>query len=242
MPPAMLERVGVSAIRPSPLLPVTVMLPDAMTVWFTWRPAVIRIFPAAVVSLRALASTRRLIVTSPSDWTVRTPPPAPLTSTGLLRAAGATATLRPPAPSVSVIMPAGRLDPPDALSRPLVRMVSLAARISNAFEPPMKFPVSVISRVPKSNVHTPPGVVGATATVRLMVPVVASNVHDPPQPAITSAAVHTAPASRAAATRTSASTPGTQRVIGTPPSCRCGTGRAAPSSCSSSRSRGPPAP
>src|SRR5213078_432355 len=138
---------------------------------------------------------RRLIVTSPSDWTISVPPPAPLTSTGLLRAAGATVTVRPPAPSVSVIMPPGRAEPPDALSRPVDRMVSFAARISNAFEPPMKLPASVISRVPKSKVQTPPGVVGTTATVRLMVQVVGVvhvNVHEPLQPgiAMTSAAVH----------------------------------------------------
>src|SRR5206468_12996390 len=106
------------------------------------------------------------------------PPPARPAPPGWTRALGAGPTPGPPLPSVSVIIPPGALVPPDALSLPVERMVSLPARISKAFDPPMKLPFapgcpSVTSRVPKSKVQTPPATGGVTLTVRVIVQAVA---------------------------------------------------------------------
>ena len=250
VPPALLDELeDASARSPSPAAPLSVMLPDATTTLLTWRPAVSMILPAEVEVVRALARTSRPSETSPSDSTISVPPPAPLTSTGLTRALVAGPTSSPPLPSVSVIIPPGALVPPDALSLPVERMVSLPARISKAFDPPMKLPFapgcpSVTSRVPKSKVQTPPATGGVTLTVRVIVQAVAVQfaVQEPPQPAITSAAVQTAAASRAGASPTTRSATRSQRLTGILPSCRCGTGRGAPSSCSSSRTGAPRGP
>ena len=142
LPPPLLDELEeVSARRPSPARPTSLTLPDAP---FTRFPAVIMIFPPEVVAVRALAATSLSSETSPSDWTISVPAPAPLTSSGLARALVAGATVSPPLPSVSVIIPPGALVPPTALKLPAARMVSLAARISNALDVPPKLPPSVI--------------------------------------------------------------------------------------------------
>ena len=139
-PPLLDEFEEVSARRPSPARPRRVMLPDAP---FTRFPAVIMMFPPPVVAVRALAVTVRSSETSPSDWTMIVPPPAPLTSSGLARALEAGMRASPPLPSVSVIIPPGAPVPPMALRLPAASTVSLAARISNALDVPPKLPPSV---------------------------------------------------------------------------------------------------
>ena len=254
VPPALPDELEEASAR-SPsrgLMPKSLMLPDATTAFATRRPAVIMIFPAEVEVVLALAEANLPSETSPSDWMISVPPPAPLTSTGLELAVGTARTSSPPLPSVNVIIPpgVGFVPPvPAALNLPVERIVSLPARISKAFDPPMKLPFapgcpSVTSRVPKSKVQTPPATGGVTLTVRVIVQAVAVQfaVQEPPQPAITSAAVQTAAASRAGASPTTRSATRSQRLTGILPSCRCGTGRGAPSSCSSSRTGAPRGP
>src|SRR2546427_230234 len=85
VPPALLDELEEASAR-SPsrgLMPMSLMLPDVTTAFATRRPAVIMIFPAEVEVVLALAETNLPSETSPSDWMISVPPPAPLTSTGL---------------------------------------------------------------------------------------------------------------------------------------------------------------